>query len=269
MVLGSKREANRPRDQNVLMRGMSRRHDVKYMVPADRLTADCNYGFGGTNGSGLTHLNVAACDPRSDIANIQGWLTCQANPGLFGEGGVVPAGSYQQSCVHYEVTGSILSAMCWNYKNGRINWNDLSGMQKAQVDLKKCGVGGDIENIRGVMRCTQSRPPYEQSLSDNGSATSTDHRAKARTTGACLPGFVWRGANAQDHVCVTPQARQQAADENAAAGVHQAASAGSGPAPCAPGYVWRMANGQDHTCVTPRARAVIAADNAAAPSLTQ
>jgi hypothetical protein len=78
-------------------------------------------------------------------------------------------------------------------------------------------------------------------------------------TGLCEPGFVWRQAYGGDQVCVTPQARRQAAADNRTASARQTASG-----LCVRGYVWRAANPQDHVCVTPQTRAQTAQDNASA-----
>lgn len=74
----------------------------------------------------------------------------------------------------------------------------------------------------------------------------------------CKQGYVWREAFAGDHVCVTPQVRQQAADDN-----RQAASRldPARPGFCRQGFVWREARPSDHVCVTPETRAQAAADN--------
>jgi hypothetical protein len=90
-------------------------------------------------------------------------------------------------------------------------------------------------------------------------------------TGTCVPGYVWRQANAADHVCVTPQARKQTSTDTAAttARTDQTPIArGSGAHPCRPGFVWRMADAQDYVCVTPQARTAATAQNAAAAAHT-
>jgi hypothetical protein len=73
----------------------------------------------------------------------------------------------------------------------------------------------------------------------------------------CQPGFVWRQAYAGDEVCVTPQARDQAAADNLSALQRQAQNG-----QCISGYVWRQASPQDHVCVTAQTRAQIAQENA-------
>jgi hypothetical protein len=80
----------------------------------------------------------------------------------------------------------------------------------------------------------------------------------------CLPGFVWRGATPQDFTCVTPEARDLASRQNAAAAGRRADASGT----CVPGYVWRDAVARDVVCVTPAERAAAAEDNRIAPSRT-
>lgn len=90
-----------------------------------------------------------------------------------------------------------------------------------------------------------------------------------RTPAACLSGYVWREANADDPVCVTPEVRQQtAADNAAAAGRTAQGTAPNGARLCLPGFVWRQANAQDYVCVSPETRKQAAEDNATAASRT-
>lgn len=79
---------------------------------------------------------------------------------------------------------------------------------------------------------------------------------------ACQRGFVWREANATDHVCVTPSERAEVAADNAASSKFSR----PGSVACSSGYVWRMANASDHVCVTPQVRAQALSDNALAAS---
>jgi hypothetical protein len=94
----------------------------------------------------------------------------------------------------------------------------------------------------------------------------------------CAPGFVWRDAFDGDHVCVTPQRRDQVAADNrqasnrteACAVNDQEAAQGlpycsfAGPAYCKQGWVWREANPADHVCVTPAERDTVRNENATA-----
>lgn len=85
----------------------------------------------------------------------------------------------------------------------------------------------------------------------------------------CLSGYVWRVAKPDDLVCVTPEVRARAADDNAHAAerVDPACAAGTktcqyGPNQCLPGYVWRDAWDGDGVCVTPDVRDQAHDDNA-------
>jgi hypothetical protein len=78
----------------------------------------------------------------------------------------------------------------------------------------------------------------------------------------CKQGFVWREAVPSDHVCVTPDQRDQAKRDNAeATNRRQQGGGSSGPDTCRVGFVWREAFANDHVCVTPQTRARVAEDN--------
>jgi hypothetical protein len=82
---------------------------------------------------------------------------------------------------------------------------------------------------------------------------------------ACVQGFVWREAFANDRVCVSPAWRQQARNDNLAAASRRSPAGGDyGPDTCLAGYVWREGNRYDHVCVTPQVRAQTARENALA-----
>jgi hypothetical protein len=83
----------------------------------------------------------------------------------------------------------------------------------------------------------------------------------------CLNGFVWREANAADHVCVTPAVRTQTRQDNALAASRRSPTGGPfGPNTCLSGFVWRVAFKDDLVCVTPATRDQAQSDNAnAAP----
>jgi hypothetical protein len=78
----------------------------------------------------------------------------------------------------------------------------------------------------------------------------------------CRQGYVWREAYPGDHVCVTPETRAQAADDNRRAPARWQPGGGAyGPYTCRPGFVWREARPGDVVCVIPEIRAQTAADN--------
>jgi hypothetical protein len=82
----------------------------------------------------------------------------------------------------------------------------------------------------------------------------------------CDLGYVWREAVANDHVCVTPATRSQAAYDNSQAASRVDPTGPYGPDACIQGYVWREAIPTDHVCVTPDIRSQTAYDNSQAAS---
>jgi len=89
------------------------------------------------------------------------------------------------------------------------------------------------------------------------------------TFAACKSGYVWREANASDHVCVTPESRSTAAQENAVAEDRRDPNGAYGPNTCVSGFVWREAASADLVCVTPERRSAVRAENGAAAHRTQ
>jgi len=87
----------------------------------------------------------------------------------------------------------------------------------------------------------------------SGSALADD------TPDGCRAGYVWREAIWWDHVCVTPQTRDQTWQDNALDPQRKLANGY-----CVSGYVWREAYGDDRVCVTPQTRDQARQDNAAA-----
>jgi hypothetical protein len=75
----------------------------------------------------------------------------------------------------------------------------------------------------------------------------------------CLQGFVWRVSTPDDLVCVTPEVREQVAEDNALAEDRvDPANADQ----CIEGYVWRLITPDDHVCVTQEMQDQVADDNA-------
>jgi hypothetical protein len=241
--------------------------NIRFNSSTQVLSATCYEDRRETGSRCENNLQVSACQPGTDIESIQCSLQCQALAGTWGQGGAVPKGSYQQSCHGWSVSNGILTAQCWNFKDGRIDWDKETlgkNTTMATLDLSQCGMDGDIENIRGELLCTK---PASAS-----NPTAVNNRAAPKPApGTCKPGFVWRQAIPADHVCVTPQTRQQTAADNAAApsrtNTQISVPRGQGYL-CLQGFVWRQAVPTDYICVLPQARAQAAADNAAAPSRT-
>jgi hypothetical protein len=79
----------------------------------------------------------------------------------------------------------------------------------------------------------------------------------------CKPGFVWRLAVANDHVCVSVGSRDGAAADNRQAGSRREPHGGhAGADTCKQGYVWRGAVPTDHVCVTAEVHRQTLAENA-------
>ena len=76
----------------------------------------------------------------------------------------------------------------------------------------------------------------------------------------CPIGLVMRTAAPGDSVCVTPDSRRRAAEDNARTALLWV-SGSFGPKTCAMGYVWREAFPGDLTCVTPDVRAETLKEN--------
>jgi hypothetical protein len=68
----------------------------------------------------------------------------------------------------------------------------------------------------------------------------------------CRQGYVWREASQNDHVCVTPETRDQTLADNRTQPREK----------CPRGLVWREATPQDHVCVDLGTRAQAWDDNA-------
>ena len=78
----------------------------------------------------------------------------------------------------------------------------------------------------------------------------------------CKTGFVWREANATDHVCVPPKTHEETLEENTKAAARRSPTGGPyGPNTCLQGYVWREAFPGDQVCVPVESRTRAAADN--------
>jgi hypothetical protein len=75
------------------------------------------------------------------------------------------------------------------------------------------------------------------------------------TADSCRAGFVWRQANAGDHICVLAATRSLTELHNQMAPQRRAGGGAFGPDTCKQGFVWREAFAADHVCVPPAERA--------------
>ena len=118
---------------------------------------------------------------------------------------------------------------------------------------------------------TGNRDPV-QSLSANGVTITVHPLATGAQTAVvdissaivdrCVQGYVWREANATDHVCVTAAIRSQTSADNAQASARRNPNGGPfGPDTCKQGFVWREAYPNDHVCVLPQTRTQARDDN--------
>jgi hypothetical protein len=83
----------------------------------------------------------------------------------------------------------------------------------------------------------------------------------------CIPGYVWREATPEDHVCVTVQTHQQTLQDNMLAGSRRDPKGGPyGPDTCLQGFVWRDVFDGDHVCVTVETRAKVLEDDREGPN---
>jgi len=115
--------------------------------------------------------------------------------------------------------------------------------------------------LSGMVAGTANAAPVP-GASDQGAARPPS--ASASHPDTCILGYVWREAVANDHVCVIPERRDQAWDDNAHAGERKDPNGPWGPDTCVQGYVWREAVPSDHVCVVPVRRDQAKEDNAQA-----
>jgi hypothetical protein len=118
-------------------------------------------------------------------------------------------------------------------------------------------------------RPPQQPPPPERHATTVPTVATTTTSTTATTTtlpygpDTCKSGFVWREASPTDHVCVTPDVRQQVMADNAQASSRWIPGP-YGPHTCISGYVWREAFPGDDVCVLPGQRDQAAYDNSQA-----
>jgi hypothetical protein len=83
----------------------------------------------------------------------------------------------------------------------------------------------------------------------------------------CIPGYVWREATPEDHVCVTMRIHEQTLQDNMLAGSRRDPRGGPyGADSCLQGFVWRDVFDGDHVCVTPETRSQVLADDREGPN---
>jgi hypothetical protein len=101
-----------------------------------------------------------------------------------------------------------------------------------------------------------------QELFRSNKGLSAKSNVGAVTGSQCNPGFVERLAGPGDNVCVTPESRERARQENATAASRRNPKGSYGPNTCLTGFVWREAFAGDVVCVTPEIRKLVKEENA-------
>lgn len=91
--------------------------------------------------------------------------------------------------------------------------------------------------------------------------------AQLQEQGACKPGYVWREASPDDHVCVRPTRRAEAQHENSVAKLRVDPTGDAGPNSCRGRFVWREAYDGDVVCVSKDRREQVRRENESGPSL--
>jgi hypothetical protein len=183
------------------------------------------------------------------VGKITAKMTCKQDPWLnperFGCKDLFYGRS--ESLNKYDLTG--LYAKDRNFPRTSL----ISGVQRAALNQQ-------------YQRYVAVRPQYKPgsgNLQMQNKAIQPKSQVGAATgSSQCNPGFEWRMAGPSDYVCVTPESRQRAQQENATATSRRNPKGGAyGPNTCLPGFVWRSAFAGDVVCVTPEVRRVVQQEN--------
>ena len=135
---------------------------------AGTLRATCRTAGGGLRDN---LLKVSTCQ-QGDLANIDGFLSCEPNAGL-------PQGSYRKTCINPVIAGNNLSAHCVRKDQS------LGGV--TSLNISSCG--GDIWNTDGNLGCNARRTI---TVVASGSGTSAKFNVKGAgfNAGAMISIFV-------------------------------------------------------------------------------
>lgn len=90
------------------------------------------------------------------------------------------------------------------------------------------------------------------------SSANINYAATQSQSDTCAKGYVWREAFNGDHVCVSPNTREQTKADNANEAQFRAEKDSD---QCVQGLEWRLANPSDHVCVPQITRVQTAQDN--------
>lgn len=229
-------------------------------------TPTARFGFGGP-GLNAFHVDRMGWLPRGRIMT-------------FGADGSTSATVTLAALNHPEASGMLLvrlpfdPADSFHYYTVEYRRNDGwdAGFAASIVLLHEIKARDGVSYSYLLRTRGGDRAPV-QSLNANGitvqvlgtSGNSATVRITSNYVQRCLQGYVWREAAPGDLVCVTPQVRQQARDDNAQANNRRQPGGGAyGPDTCRQGFVWREATPADHVCVTGQVRQQARDDNARA-----
>jgi hypothetical protein len=165
------------------------------------------------------------------------------------------------------------SCRAWTYVRGGVQGPaPICYLKNAApaVRASDCCISGTFKD-RGTIILEAPPPVFpDRRTSDSGRFVGPRSGVAQRLAGGrCKSGFVWRVARPQDLVCVTPESRTLARNENAVAASRRDANGAYGPDTCLSGFVWREAFAGDQVCVTPERRAAVRDENAMAPARTE
>lgn len=146
---------------------------------------------------------------------------------------------------------------------------------RSQTGSKDPGTGGvhvstpparKHDRVAGPVRTTV--PPVASTTAPTPAAPSSSPPPLVPPTetspaapDACKEGLVWRVVVPADHVCVTPETRDQIREDDEQKDLRVDPQGSFGPDSCIDGFVWREAVPDDHVCVTPERRDQAREDN--------
>jgi hypothetical protein len=139
------------------------------------------------------------------------------------------------------------------------------GLYQAGVIGGHRGSGNPVSSTTSSPAGLPSSGANVSPLAASSPSPSPSPAPNPKAVDLCKEGYVWREAGPNDHVCVTPETRQEAAYDNSQASLRRNPTGPYGPDTCVRGYVWREAFPDDHVCVIPATRQRAADDNSQAP----
>lgn len=148
------------------------------------------------------------------------------------------------------------------------DWAAMPQCRAGDVAVGIFGAAGDAVDRLGLICAPAPRAAMQFGRRTAPSRAAVEAARESQVANAaaprCASGYVWREASPRDYVCVTPESRARARQENAQAASRVDPNGAYGPQSCRPGFVWREAFDGDLVCVTPEARAQVRQENAQA-----